>query len=149
MKPSKTINLFIFLMAFLGIGALGGGGVLIISPDGSLMGTPVSTLANSPFENFLIPGIILFAVLGIVPCLLSVALYKKTVLPFAERLNFFHDMRWQWSFSIYVAFALIIWLQVQMIIFQAVHWLHTFYMFYAIVIIFVGLLPGMRTWYKK
>ena len=149
MKQNTTKTLFIFLMAFLGIGAIGGGGVFIISPDGSLIGMPVSILANSPFDNFLIPGIILFTVLGLTPILLAMALYKKTPMAWPERLNFFSDMLWPWSYSIYVAFALIVWLQVQMTILQAVHWLHTFYMFYAIVIIFIGLLPGVRGWYKK
>ena len=149
MKQNTTRNIFIFLMVFLGIGAIGGGGVFIISPEGALMDMPVSTLEHSPFNNFLIPGIILFTILGITPCLLAIALYKKTAFLITERLNYFSDMHWAWSFSIYVAFALIIWLQVQMSIFQSVHWLHTFYMFYAILIIFVGLLPGVRTWYKK
>ncbi|PLK44670.1 hypothetical protein [Emticicia sp. TH156] len=115
MKSTK--NLFIILLICLGIGAIGGRGVLKISPDGSLMGMPVSKIANSPFKNFLIPGIILVTVLQIVPCLLAIALYIKTALPIAERLNFFSDVHWACSFSIYTAFALISWLQVQMAIF--------------------------------
>ena len=149
-KQSKTtLNILLVLLAFLGLGAIGGGGVFIISPDGKLMGMPLSMLKNSPFNSFLIPGIILFSVLGIVPLLLIQALLKKPESKLAERINFFKDMHWSWSFSVYVGFALIIWIQIQMVFLSAVHWLHTFYMFFAVAIIFVALLPQVRNLYKN
>jgi hypothetical protein len=74
---------------------------------------------------------------------------KQPENKWAESLNFFKDMYWAWSFSIYVAFALIIWLQVEMIFMQAVVWLHTFYMILSIAIIFVALLPQVRNIYRK
>ncbi len=58
-------------------------------------------------------------------------------------------MHWSWSFSVYAAFALIIWIQVETIYVQVVGWLQTFYMFFAIPLIFVGLLPQVRNLYKK
>ncbi|MDR7127678.1 magnesium-transporting ATPase (P-type) [Algoriphagus sp. 4150] len=150
MKPATARAIFIFLLLFLGVGALGGGALLIISPSGELLGgLPLSILDQSPFNDFLIPGIILFLVLGISPCLLAVALLKKPSNRFAEYFNFFKDMYWGWSFSIYIAFALIIWIQVETIYIQGTSWLQTFYMLYAIPIIFVALLPQIRTLYKK
>ena len=144
-----TRNILIGLLVFLGIGAIGGGGVFIISPSGKLMRMSLSMLNKSPFDSFLIPGIILFSVLGIVPTLLARALYKKPTSKLAERFNFFKDMHWTWTFSIYVAFALIIWLQIEMQMLSAVSWLHTFYMFLAVLILFVALLPQVRNLYKK
>jgi magnesium-transporting ATPase (P-type) len=150
MKSKIAINTHIFLLAFLGISAIGGGGALIISPSGKLLGgLPLSILKNSPFQDFLFPGIILFLVLGILPCLVVYALIKKPENKWAERLNFFKDMYWAWSFSIYIAFALIIWLQVEMFFIQAVNWLHNFYMIWAIFIIFVALLPEVRSFYRN
>lgn len=142
-------NVLIFLLGFLGIGALGGGGVLIISPTGKLIGMPLSMLDPSPFHNFLVPGILLFVVLGIFPGLLVLALIRRIQSPLAERFNFFWDMNWQWSFCIYLAFALIVWIQLEMVLLNAVHWLHTVYMFYAIAILIVALLPAVRSRYKK
>jgi len=143
---SKTQrNILLFLLSFLGIGALYGGGVLIISPSGKLIGMPLSLLNKSPFSDFLFPGIILFGVLGVFPVLLVFALINKPSNPFLESVNFFSDMHWSWSFSIYTAFALIIWIQVEMMFLNAVSWLHTFYMFLAIAIIFVSLLPIVKT----
>jgi hypothetical protein len=150
MKLKTARNLHLFLLAFLGLSAIGGGGALIISPSGKLLGgLPLSILEHSPFNDFLIPGIILFVVLGLFPTFLIFALVKKITSPFAERFNFFKDMHWAWSFSIYVAFALIIWLQTEMYFLQSVDWLQTFYMLYAIPMIFVALLPSVRNFYRK
>jgi hypothetical protein len=150
MKVKTARNIHLFLLAFLGLSAIGGGGALIISPSGKLLGgLPLSLLQNSPFDNFLIPGIILFVVLGLFPTVLIFVLRKKTASPFSEHFNFFKDMHWPWSFSIYVGFALIIWLQTEMYFLQGVGWLHNFYMIVAIAIIFVSLLPQVRAVYKK
>ncbi len=142
-------NLLIFLLAFLGLGAMFGGGVLMISPSGKLFGMPLWLLDNSPFNSFLIPGIVLFALLGVLPILTLAALIKRPVNRLAEKLNLFADMYWAWSFSIYIAFALIIWIQVEMYFLQAVHWSHSLYMLVALAIMFTALLPQARNRYKK
>lgn len=150
MKTAKARNVLIALLLFLGLSAMGGGLLLIMSPSGKLLGRlPLSILEHSPFPDFLIPGIILFLILGLFPCLTSFALIKKPVNRFAEYFNLFKDMHWAWSFCIYASFALIIWIQVETIFVQGVGWLQTFYMLYAIPIIFVALLPQVRAVYKK
>jgi hypothetical protein len=149
MKTTKGRNYLIFLLGFLGLGALGGGGLLIISPGGNLIGMPLSMLEKSPFYSFFIPGIILFILLGIAPCLLTFALIRKPASAFAEKLNCYHDMHWSWTYCIYMAFMLIAWIQIEMIFLQAVSWLHTFYMILAMVILFVTLLPTVRDLYKN
>lgn len=149
MKTKTTRNVFLFLLAFLGIGAIYGGGALIISPTGKLLKIPLSLLEKSPFKDFLIPGIILFSVLGLVPFLLIYSLIKKPTSKSLEKFNIFNDMHWSWTYSIYVAFALVIWLQIQMMVLQSVIWAHTFYMFIAIFILTIGILPQMRELYKK
>ena len=145
----KTRNLLLLLLAFLGLGAIFGGAVLIISPSGALFGMPLSMLEFSPFTSFLIPGIILFSMLGLTPCLLIAALIKKPVWKIGDQLNFFTDMHWSWSGTIYVAFALIGWIQIEMIFLHAVHWSNTLYMGIGLVILFVALLPQVRLLYKK
>lgn len=52
------------LNIFVGVCAIFGGMAAILFPEEPL-GVTVDILENSPFENFLIPGIILFAVIGI------------------------------------------------------------------------------------
>lgn len=143
-------NLFLLILGFLAISAIGGGIVLLLSPDGEIIGLPPSEFKNMPFDNFLIPGIILFTVLGIIPTLLVYALISKPDFKPAEFLNIYPDMHWSWTFSIYIAFILIGWIHIELIFLQgSVHWLQTFYLFYAILILLVVLLPPMRKMYKK
>ena len=149
-KSKKIRNIFLIILGFLAIGAIGGGVVLIISPTGELIGLPLSEFKNIPFNSYLIPGIILFSVLGLIPILLIIALLKKPDSKLAEQINVFSDMHWSWTCSIYIAFTLICWVHIQLIFLQGVvHWLHTFYMLYAIVIIIIALLPQVRNLYKK
>ena len=150
MKSKTAKNIHLILLGFLGLSAFGGGATLIISPSGKLLGgLPLSLLENSPFDNFLIPGIILFLVLGVFPLFIVFALIKKPVSIFAERFNLFSDMHWAWTFSIYIAFALIIWIQVEIIYIQGVGWLQTFYMLFSIPMIIFALIPQTRNIYKK
>jgi hypothetical protein len=55
------------LEVLLSIGALGGGLVLMIAPRGEIMPLPLTALAGSPFDTYLVPGLILFGVLGLGP----------------------------------------------------------------------------------
>jgi hypothetical protein len=150
MKSKTMIFAHLFLLSFLGLSAIIGGGALILSPSGKLLGgLPLSILRTSPFQDFLIPGIILFTVLGLAPCLLVFALLKKQESKIATYFNVFKDMHWAWSYSVYVSFALIIWIQVETIYIQGVSWLQTFYMLLSIPLILVALLPGVRNAYKR
>lgn len=143
-------NIFLLVLGFLSFGAIGGGIVLLISPTGELIGLPLSEFNNIPFNSYLIPAIILISVLGVIPLLLIFALLKKPKSKTAEHINIFSDMHWSWTFSIYIAFTLIGWIHIQLIFLQGVvHWLHTFYIFYAILIIIMALLPQIRYLYKK
>jgi hypothetical protein len=63
MKTKTARNVLLFLLMFLALGAIVGGGALIPSPSGELLKMPLSNLGSSPFNSFLIPGIILFLVL--------------------------------------------------------------------------------------
>ena len=149
-KMKKVRNFFLIVLGFLALGALGGGIVLMISPTGELIGLPLSEFKNMPFDSFLIPGIILFSILGIIPSLLIIALLKKPESKLAEQFNIFNDMHWSWTYCIYIGFFLVGWIYIELIFLQAaVHWLQNFYMIYAILIIILALLPQMRYLYKK
>jgi hypothetical protein len=77
----KTVILVICVILLLinGIGALFGGFQLFTDPTGSKLQMPLSFLENSPFNDYLIPGIILFIVNGIFSFLaLAMLILKKT-----------------------------------------------------------------------
>lgn len=62
---SRIAKTALALEVLLGIGALGGGLVLMIAPRGEIMPLPLSALAGSPFDTYFVPGVILYGVLGL------------------------------------------------------------------------------------
>jgi len=62
-KALKIIS--ILLLLFNGIGAIYGGSILIIDPTGAKMQLSLSYLEHSPFNNYFIPGLVLFVCNGL------------------------------------------------------------------------------------
>ena len=60
---NKIRNILLIILGFLGLGAIGGGIILIISPNGEMLGIPLTEFKNLPFKSYLIPGIILITIL--------------------------------------------------------------------------------------
>lgn len=54
-----------WLCALVAIGAVAGGGALALRPDGSLLGLQLAELRHAPFESYLVPGLLLFLVVGL------------------------------------------------------------------------------------
>lgn len=104
----KIYRILIGLHLFVGIGAMAGGFGAIMNPNNP-MGMTTEALKNSPFTNFLIPGIFLLAVLGIGNIVSAVAL------------------RW-FKYGSYVSnvlsWTLVIWIVIQCIMLNAIHILH-------------------------
>lgn len=148
-KMPFTSKLLILLHLLLGIGAVFGGMVLVIDPSGELIKMPITLLENSPFDSFLIPGIILFVVLGVLPLIVSFALATKRQLKIANRLNLFTDMHWAWAYSIYISFALIIWITIEIFFIQHVAIIHVAYIFLGLTIQAVTLLPSVQKYYLQ
>ena len=76
MKVVRAIA--IATLAFLGIGAAAGGLMLIADPTGKRIGMPLSFLDHSPFQSFLIPGIILLVANGILSLLIMAATIRRS-----------------------------------------------------------------------
>jgi hypothetical protein len=90
------------LEVFLGVGALFGGTALILAPDGHLLGMPTTLLAGSPFPSYLIPGIVLFTLVGIGPLLAAaITVRRQSLAPVA---------------AVAVGLTLIIWVCVEMVV---------------------------------
>jgi hypothetical protein len=90
------------LLVVQGLGGLGGGLSLTLAPDGSIMRMPTSLLDGSPFRDFLIPGLILLLVLGVLPLVAAVGLWL--------------GRRWAWYAAFIVGCGLMTWILVEMTI---------------------------------
>jgi hypothetical protein len=114
-RPIEIVILYL-LLVFLAVGAVYGGGSLIISPDGSLLQMDRDWLELIPFPSFLIPGIFLITLLGIFPLVaLSGLLYRKKNR-FLNRINIYPAKYWGWSYTLYTGIISIAWIVIQQLL---------------------------------
>ncbi|MCD4692399.1 MAG: hypothetical protein K8R79_05765 [Calditrichales bacterium] len=113
------------LQAFIGIGAMGGGFMLVKDPSGSALGVPLSLLEGSPFPNFLIPGIFLLAVNGVGSMI-------GAGLSFTRR-------RYAQEIAIVLGAILVAWILIQVVIIKSFSWLHILYFILGVVELGIGL----------
>jgi len=66
------------LQIFIGITAILGGFSLVSDPSGTKMNVPLELLKNSPFTNYLIPGLVLLIVNGIGNVLAGIVTFFRT-----------------------------------------------------------------------
>lgn len=150
-KPRRSFAcwLLIGLQLFLGIGAVFGGGILVIDPSGDLLGLPSDIMQIPLFPNYLIPGIILLVCLGIWPLITAWGLITMRDCGWAERLNIFKKLHWSWAFSLYISITLIIWISVETYILNGVAFIHLFYIALGLAIEIVTVLPHVQEAHLK
>jgi hypothetical protein len=132
---------------FLAVGALYGGGSLILSPDGSLLGMPAGSVANSPFGNFLIPGLILFIFNGLFPLFILTGLIWKPDWRWANALNIYPDRHWAWAYSLYSGIIVIIWITVQLV-YVPPFILQPIFIGVGLAILILSLTPGVMRFFQ-
>nr|WP_295974438.1 hypothetical protein [uncultured Bacillus sp.] len=149
-KAKKPFSCYVLisLQLFLGIGGLFGGGALILSPDGALLRMPLEILEPSPFQTYLIPGIILFAVIGVLPLFTAIFLITEKPLKTFDKLSIYRESSWSWNWSLYLGFILIIWIVVEVYMIRAIAFIHVFYAFLGLAIQAVTLLPSVKKHYS-
>lgn len=105
----RIYRLLFALHLFVGIGAIFGGLAAIIDPEEPL-GITVEALKNSPFKNYLIPGIILLTIIGLGN------IFSALMCRFKSKFQGYISSVFGW--------ALVIWIVVQCIMLNAVAFLH-------------------------
>ena len=113
------------LQAFVALGAIPAGYLLLAKPGGQGLGMSVAILANSPFKDFFIPGIVLFTVNGL--CNLFSAFLSFLKFIYAPALG------------IMLGSALIIWIIVQSYYIGISHFLQPTFIAIGIIEIFLSI----------
>jgi len=117
--PSRTLP--VALCLFAGVSAFFGGASLISRPDGSLVGMPLSALHHSPFHDFLIPGLLLFVVIGL-------GNLRAAHLHFVR-----DDFAGLWSFA--SGSGLVVWMVVEMIMLRTAQPIQVVYLLLGVAIV--------------
>lgn len=121
---------------------------MVIDPSGDLIHIPTSMLERSPFSDFLIPGILLLIVFGILPLIVVYGLIKRPQWHLVELLNPFKKLHSFWALSLYIGFGQIIWITVQTYMLNSVATIHLIYMSLGLLIQAVTLLPSVQSYFS-
>lgn len=70
-----------------GASALLCGGLLVVRPDGSLLGLPARVLAGGPFQDWRLPGLLLAALVGV--GYLTAGIWARRRYPYSRELSVF------------------------------------------------------------
>ncbi len=123
-KKTKRIILGI-LQSFVALGAIPAGLSMIITPDGSNIGMSISILNNSPFNDFFIPGIVLFSVNGLLNIIGAVFTFSR--------------YRYYQPVGLLLGSFLTIWIFIQIYLIGLIHFLQPAYIAIGIMEIYFSL----------
>lgn len=113
------------LQVLIGVGAIIAGALLAIAPDGRYLQMPLDMLKNSPFRNFLVPGLILFLVNGVGNTVSAILCFRLSKIAAFSGMVF--------------GFGLIIWIFVQVNMIGGGSWLQYLYFGLGILVLVVGI----------
>jgi hypothetical protein len=124
--------LLMALLLFQGLSGIAGGIGLVGDPSGDSLQISLSLLEGTPFNDYLIPGLILLVVLGIAPLIVLYGLWKQRY--------------WGWLGSLAIGVGLIIWIGVQILLigYQPQPPLQLIYGALGIAIVSTALAPAVR-----
>lgn len=145
-KRPASLFLLLFLLIVQAIGAIGGGLSLVLSPSGEIMHMSTSMLKGSPFESFLVPGIILLMVLGVFPAFIAWALMIRPGWRWPGAINVYKGIHWVWTFSLYLGIMLATWIYIE-IVFIPFDILQTIFGLVGMAIIIATLLPANMVYF--
>ena len=148
-KRAAPFSLWILrlLLIFIGTGGLVSGAMLFSSPDGAMIKLNTGILRGTPFDNFLIPGIILFLFIGIFPILVSYGLLRQPAWHRAEAINICKKYRWPWTAAWAAGVIILIWIIVETALLGYISFLQPVIAIWGIAIIALTLLPKIRQFY--
>lgn len=148
MKRKTTSYILLFLMAFQVISAVPVGFSFITDPSGKGIGIPLELLNETPFNDYLIPGLFLLIVLGFFPAFTLFGLITNKPFKLSQKLNLYKEYHWSWAFSYYTGLLLVLWINMQLFFGIEFGILHFVYSILGLLIIVITHLPNTRNDYK-
>ena len=143
-RPITSLRVLSVLLGVLGVGAIFGGLVFVIAPTGAILGIPLSVLRYSPFDDFLIPGLILLIVFGIGSFAALWGVWLRPAWAFGTMLTRFTGQHWSWSAVVAIGLGQVIWIVTEVLMLRGLSGLHFVFGGLGLLIALVMLEPGLR-----
>jgi hypothetical protein len=123
-------KLIVFLLVVTAVNALVAGALFVWEPSGSAMGMDVSYLGPSPFDNYFIPGMVLFFVNGVMNIVAAMATLR--------------NHRWANRLVVLQGILLVGWILAQVWMVRDINLLHAIMFFVGVTLMILAYLKGRR-----
>ncbi len=143
-KKPLALKLLIGMVTFLGIMGIPSGLMLLIKPDGSLMGLPADMLQKLPVGDWSLVGLFLFVAYGICSWILVYGLWTKKQWDWTAPVEKLFRHHWSWAASVVMGLILVVWTGIEIGLWGLLG-LSIVFLVFAVGILGLSLLRQVRT----
>jgi uncharacterized membrane protein len=129
-----VVSILMILLVFLGLGGIGGGLSMLADPSGDLVGLPLVLLESVSVQNFLLPGMFLLVIMGILPLVAVYGLWK--------------GKQTAWIATIGLSILLILWICFQIYLWGAPIAIQIVYLMLGVVMLGLCFVPSVRSYFR-
>ena len=138
-----ALGALILALLFLAFGGLYGGTSMLLDPSGAALGMDV-VLPQLPVASFVLPGLFLIVVMGLLPIVLAYGLVARPAWPFADAAARRAGHHWAWSGTLALGLVLGAWLVLHAALIGFAWPIQFVTAGNAVVIVALALLPNVR-----
>ena len=142
------VKIAIALVAFLAISGISGV-ILIADPSGDAIGLPPDLLEGLPISDYLLVGVFLFLVYGVVSLVVLYGLWTRKEWTWTRFLSEWTHQHWSWTAALGLGVILLIWVIAQLILIGEPDALQILYLALGLAIVGVILLPSVKRHYAE
>lgn len=136
--PSETRPIAIFfliaLLLLLGVGGIAGGLSMLGDPSGDLLGLPLVFLESVNLRNYLLPGMFLLVVMGILPLVATYGLWI--------------GQQTSWIATVGLSVLLILLICFQIVLWGAPILIQIIYLVLGVIMLVVSFLPSVKGYFR-
>lgn len=108
-----SVKWTIGILTFLGLTALGGGIEMVAFYQGNEY-LPAGMLEDIPFDNFIVPGLILGGVFGLGSLFVAWGMWRRPEIGLLRWVGRLTDLHWAWAGAVLIGLGFTMWMVVEM-----------------------------------
>ena len=147
MTRPRSLWLLIIVLVFLALGGLYGGMAMLIDPSGKSLDLD-AVIDDLPVFDYMLPGLFLLSVMGLLPLLLAFALVVRPKWPFLDRFFSWSGHYWAWTGCIILAGVISLWLTYEGLLIGMFP-ITYFTAVLGLAILLLSIIPNIRRFYQN
>jgi hypothetical protein len=147
-KHPIALDALTLFLIFTAICAFAGAAGFLADLSGSAMQMPQSWLEGTPFNNYLVPALLLLAIAASSVYTIY-GLWRQGGPVLFTRLTAWTHEHWAWAGTVTLGLLLVVWSALQYLMLQRYHPIQAVFALVGAAIIVLSLLPIVRRYYRR